>query len=92
MRTRRRCYCVEFVTREGVRIEFDEDGWRLLNPRQLGHAVLKQAEQLITRAEGHAEKAPLEMLKDDEHLGRAEYVARKLDLRVTHRRMKVVED
>jgi hypothetical protein len=91
MRARRVCHCVEFVTDEGVRIVFDEDGWHLVNPRQLGHVALKRAEELVTRAEGHAEKTPSDQLGDDEHLGRAEYVARKLRLRVTHRRMKLIE-
>jgi hypothetical protein len=89
----RRCYLVEFTTRDGVRFEYggEADGWKLLNPRNLGEKQRTQAEELIERAAGHATRAPLEELKDDELLGRAEYAARKLDLRITHRRMKAIK-
>lgn len=91
MSKRRVVYMVEFLSPEGVRLEYGEDGWRILNIRQLGEAARRNAQQLLERAELHADRAVIEPNDDAPLETRSAYVARKLGLRVTHKRTKSVE-
>lgn len=91
MRARPICIQVEFVSAEGWRLSYGEEGWKVENVRQLGHAHQAKARELAERGADAAERTPPELLGDDELLGRAQYAAKKLGLRVTHKRTKLVE-
>ena len=78
---------MEFLSRDGVRLELDGKGWRILNPRQLGEKQLAQARALMERAEAclppqepDAEPPTLAELGD--------HAAKQLDLRINHRRFR----
>jgi hypothetical protein len=92
MRARTVVYLVELVTRDGVRLEYSEEGWHVRNIRQLSEPQKKAALELIERATLHAERTAPEMLGDEPLLARAQYAAKRLDLRITHRRTKRYEE
>lgn len=83
-----RAYEVDFVTADGIRLRYDGTRWHVEAIRQLGEAQRQAALLLLERAEAMAERTPEEFLAPDALLGRAEYVARRLELRITHRRRK----
>jgi len=88
MANRRTLIALEFLSREGFRLEFSEDGWRLLNPRQLGQGELERARELLSRAEeclppvvdGETEPPSMKSVGD--------HVATTLGLRINHHRFK----
>lgn len=79
---------LEFVSREGYRLEFDGTTWRLHNARQLGQADLEKARALLEQAEeclppvieGETEPPTLKEI--------GEHVAITLNLRINHHRFK----
>jgi hypothetical protein len=81
---------LELLSKTGVRLVCDGDGWRLINQRSLGHQELEAARALLARAEDFAEKTRLDP-KEDESLAllrRGEHVAKRLDLRITHKEFR----
>jgi hypothetical protein len=87
MANRRTLIALEFLSRDGFRLVLDVDGWRLLNPRQLGQRQLEQARALLDEAERclppTAEDAePPTMASIGDH------VAFTLGLRITHHRFR----
>ena len=88
MTKRRSITAMEFLTPEAFRIELSSDGWRLLNPRQLGETHRTKARTLIARAE--TTLPPVEHADDDppslEEVGI--FVSDTLRWRITHRRFK----
>ena len=84
---------LELLSKTGVRVFCDADGWRLLNPRTLGQKELEAARVLLQRASDYAEKTRLDP-KEDESLAllrRAEHAAKRLDLRITHKQFREKE-
>lgn len=84
MAGKRELVSMEFLTRTGVRIEMDSDGWRLLNPRQHGEAQLVAARALLERCktclpESDPDEDPPKMIE----IG--EFVAKTFTFRITHR-------
>lgn len=75
---------MEFLTRQGVRIELDADGWRLIRPRQLGEAQLTAARAVLERCE-ECRPAVEEGEDPPTLIELGEHVAKALDLRITHR-------
>ena len=75
---------MEFVSRTGVRLELDGDGWRLVKPRNLGERELEAARELLAACE-----AAVPPPRDDgeppsvQELG--EHAAVQLALRITQR-------
>jgi hypothetical protein len=84
---RRTLTAMEFSAAGGVRLILDADGWRLVNPRQLGQTQLTAAESLRERAEvclpPRAEDDPEPTLVE---IG--EHAAKTLGLRITHRHFR----
>ena len=84
MAGKRELVSMEFLTKQGVRMEMDADGWRLINPRQHGEAQLVAARALLERC-----TVCLPKVEEDEDppslLAIGEFVAKSLTLRITHR-------
>jgi len=83
-------HTVEFLTADGIKIELNQEGWRVLNIRQLGEAQRIAALALLARVEALAPYPPPEdrpatalTLTED-----ADRVATRVGLRITHRRFK----
>jgi hypothetical protein len=49
--SRRTLTALEFVGPEGIRLGLDEDGWRLINPRNMGESALERARALLEKIE-----------------------------------------
>ena len=78
---------IEFLATDGVRLELDRDGWRLVKPRQLGQAQLERARELIERAEAVVAPERPDFREDPDPLATlADHAAGVLGLRITHRR------
>jgi hypothetical protein len=88
MTSRRSATSVEFINFEGIRIEYSADGWRLLNARTFGEAALAKARLLVEKAEAVEFPVDPDRLEPPTRLEIAEFVAKKLQLRITHRRFK----
>jgi len=91
MSSRRDFYAVEMQSRDGVRLECDVDGWRVLNIRQLGAGQRTAALALLARAEIAAPRDPQVPFDSATFLEGCERAAGKLRLRITHRRWKQIE-
>lgn len=84
MAGKRELVSMEFLTKLGVRLEMDGDGWRLLNPRQHGEAQLVAARKVLERCETCLPKvAEGEDPPSMQEIG--EFVAKTMALRITHR-------
>lgn len=88
MANHRTLISLEFVSKEGYRLEFDGDVWRLVNPRQLGQKDLEAARALLERAEECLPPVSEEDPKPPSLNDIGEHVATTLGLRITHHRFK----
>jgi hypothetical protein len=84
-------HAIEFVTSEGIRLEWDGEVWRVQNSRQLGEAAKKAAFELIAKAEEIGQTVPAELIGKHPLADRADFVAKRLKLRITHKRKKHFE-
>lgn len=88
MGPRRDVIALELVAPDGVRIVLDQDGLHLVNPRQLGHAQLARAQELVERLDAarlptpEPPEAPPTLEDDAKHLAVA------FGLRVAQRRFR----
>jgi hypothetical protein len=83
-------YQIDFQTPEGVRIEFNDEGCRILNIRQLGEGERKHALDLLDRMEAYIEHSFANTAEPLALTERAERMATKFSLRITHRRAKTI--
>jgi len=81
-------YQVEFVSSDGIRIEWDGDVWRVQNSRQLGEAVKTLATDLIARCQEVSLVVPEEVIGKHVLEDKAIFIAKRLKLRITHKRKK----
>ena len=79
---------IEFQSPAGFRITFDAEGWRLLNPRQLGQADLERARALVEQAEVCLPPVLEDEIEPPSMNTIGEHVATTLGLRITHHRFK----
>lgn len=79
---------LEFLSPAGFRISFDAEGWRLLNPRQLGQADLERARALVEQAEACLPPVQEDATEPPSMNAIGEHVATTLGLRITHHRFK----
>ncbi len=79
---------IEFLTTHGAKLEFDRDGWRLLQQRNLGEKDLARARGMLAKAEECVMPEDPDRLVPPDLLEVGEYVAKKLNLRITHRDFK----
>jgi hypothetical protein len=91
MRQKRKLVLVEFVTADGVRMEYGDEGWKIHNIRQLGEVAKQGALDLLVKAEETTNTVPEDLIGDDPLWSRAEYAAKRLKLRITHRRHKQID-
>jgi hypothetical protein len=78
---------LEFVTQDGLRLELDEKGWRLLHARQLGEAQLEKARAFVEQVEAcippaNEDGSPHDLFQIGDH------AAKVLRLRNTQRRFR----
>lgn len=85
MGQRRTLVRLELLSTEGVRMEVDEDGWRLINPRHLGQKALDAARHLLERAETMALPDDPKREGPPTWIDRAAHAEKILKLRITHR-------
>ena len=80
----------ELLSRNGARLVCDADGWRLTHQRSMSQKELEAARALLERAIDYAEKTRLDPKEDLslEMLRRAEHVAKRLDMRITHKEFR----
>ncbi len=92
MTARRALVAMEFLSPDGTRLILDDDGWRLVNPRQLGPKQLDKARKLLEKcAEPPAapELPPGAEPPDPPTMEESgEAAAARLQLRVTQRRWR----
>ncbi len=92
MPARRALVSMEFLSQDGIRLILDDDGWRLVNPRQHGARQLDRARKLLERCAETTEPAQSQPGADApdpptmEEAGEA--AAARLQLRVTQRRWR----
>ena len=83
---------MEFLSHDGIRLILDEDGWRLVNPRQHGPRLLEKALKLLEKCTETPESAqPLPGADAPEPPTMeesGEAAAARLQLRVTQRRWR----
>jgi hypothetical protein len=84
-------YQVDFQSSEGLRIEFNEEGCNILNIRQLGEGQRKDALALLARMEDYIEHSLANAAEPLALTERAERMATKFSLRITHRRAKTLD-
>lgn len=78
---------IEFEAADGILLEFDNDGWRIQKPRNLGEKTLAAARDLVEKAEA-IKYAPLPPPNHDRELTLEEksvIAAKVLKLRLTRR-------
>lgn len=85
MSKRREPKRIEFLTSDGYKLEYDADGWRLLQSRNLGPKALDRARAVLAKAEECLPPVDPERLVPPDMLEIGEYVAKQLNLRITHR-------
>lgn len=88
MHVRRQLKSMEFQSQRGYRIQMDADGWRLVTPRNLGQAALDDARGLLEKAENCQYPVDPDRLDPPSLEEIGVYVAKQLDLRITHRYFK----
>ena len=54
--SRRTLTALEFVGPEGIRLGLDEDGWRLINPRNMGESALERARMRPQASSGRPDR------------------------------------
>ena len=85
---RRVLISMELISPEGFRIQFDDNGWHLLNRRQLGESVRARALALVEKAESCLPPVDEQALEPPTLQEIGEYAAKTLGLRITHHRFK----
>lgn len=88
MAATRLIHTVEFLAPDGSKFELDQDGWRVLQVRQMGEPQRLAALALLARLEALAPYPPPEPRPFAALIEDAERVAARLGLRITHRRAK----
>jgi len=85
MASRRTPVRIEFITADGICLEMDHDGWRLLRTRALGQKMLERARAILEKVEECRPPEDPDRLVPPDLLEIAEFVAKKHNLRITHR-------
>jgi hypothetical protein len=88
MPSRRVLVSMELISPEGFRIQFDDNGWHLLNRRQLGEAQRELAFAVVERAEEVVYPVDEKILEPPTLQQIGEYAAKIVGLRITHQRFK----
>ena len=81
-------HTVEFLGSDGTKFELTQDGWRVMNARQMGETQRLAALALLARLETLAPYPPPEPKPFAALIEDAERVAGRIGLRITHRRSK----